>query len=378
MLKKLSAILMALCALALILTFANCGTSSSRPAGVVLVTSQGDSTLLAYRTDLTSGKLTQVNTSSSTTDQPTAVIFDPAGGFAYVATNPSSGNGKVSAFSVGSDGKLGAAGSSADAGLQPIAMAFDPAGHLFVANQGSNSISAFSASGGNITKVPCAGLFCVGEDFQTGLAPSSITVEPSGKFLYVTNQGDNTVSAFSIDGSGNLSQLILSGSPYATATAPSDSALATTATGSYLYVANSGSNNISAFIVCLTTIAPCTAADGSLISAASAPVGAGLKPVGIVVDPTNTFVYTIDQGSNQMSGYRLNAANGGLTILSPATVSTGTRPTSIAFHPDGKFLFVVNSTSNTLSGFSLQTQNGVLTPVTPLATSSSPFGVAAK
>jgi DNA-binding beta-propeller fold protein YncE len=74
----------------------------------------------------------------------------------------------------------------------------------------------------------------------------------------------------------------------------------------------------------------------------------------------------------------LNAANGGLTILSPATVSTGTRPTSIAFHPDGKFLFVVNSTSNTLSGFSLQTQNGVLTPVTPLATSSSPFGVAAK
>ena len=100
--------------------------------------------------------------------------------------------------------------------------------------------------------------------------------------------------------------------------------------------------------------------------------------MGIVVDPTNTFVYTIDQGSNQISGYRLNAANGGLAVLSPATVSTGTRPTSIAFHPDGKFLFVVNSTSNTLSGFSLQTQNGVLTPVTPLATSSSPFGVAAK
>ncbi len=148
-------------------------------------------------------------------------------------------------------------------------------------------------------------------------APSSVTVEPSGKFLYVTNQGDNTVSAFSIDGSGNLSELILAGSPYPTATAPAGSALATTATGSYLYVANSGSNNISAFIVCLTTIAPCTAADGSLISVASLPVGAGLTPVGIVVDPTNTFVYTIDQDSNQISGYRLNAANGGLSRIVP-------------------------------------------------------------
>jgi 6-phosphogluconolactonase (cycloisomerase 2 family) len=253
--------------------------------------------------------------------------------------------------------------------LLPIAMALDPGGHLFVANQGSDSVSSYSVSNGSLTHI---------NDFPTGDAPSSVTVEPSGKFLYVTNRGDNTVSAFSIDGSGNLSELILAGSPYPTATAPAASALATTATGSYLYAANSGSNNISAFIICLTTIAPCTSADGSLLPVASLPTGAGLTPVGIVVDPTNTFVYTIDQDSNQISGYRLNAANGGLAALSPATVSTGIRPVSIAFHPDGKFLYVVNSTSNTLSGFSLQTQNGVLTPVTPLATSSVPFGLAVK
>ena len=158
MLKKLSAILMALCALALILTFANCGTSSSRPAGVVLVTSQGDSTLLAYRADLTSGKLTQVNTSTSTTDQPTAVIFDPAGGFAYVAPTHLPAMER-SAPPVDSDGKLGAAGSSADAGLQPIAMAFDgPV--ICYGNQASNGSLCFRRRG-SITKVPCAGLFCI-------------------------------------------------------------------------------------------------------------------------------------------------------------------------------------------------------------------------
>jgi 6-phosphogluconolactonase (cycloisomerase 2 family) len=369
MLKKLSATLMVLCALALTLTFANCGTSGSRPAGLLLVSSQGDKTLLAYRADLSSGKLTQVSTSASTTDLPTAVIFEPGGAFAYVATNPASGTGKVTAFQVASDGKLGAAGSSADSGSQPIAMALDSAGHLFVANQASDNVTAFSVNAGSITKIA---------DFAAGRAPSSVTVEPSGKFLYVTNQGDNTVSAFAIDDSGNLSQLILLGSPYPTATAPAASALATTATGSYLYVANSGSNNITGFIVCLSTIAPCTAANGSLEPVTTSPFGAGLTPVGIVVDPTNTFVYALDQASNQMSGYRLNAANGGLTALSPATVSTGTRPVAIAFHPDGKFLYVVNSLSDTLSGYSLQTQNGVLSPVTPLATSAQPFGLAVK
>ncbi len=34
---------------------------------------------------------------------------------------------------------LGCGSSSADAGVQPIAMALDPAGHLFVANQGSDT-----------------------------------------------------------------------------------------------------------------------------------------------------------------------------------------------------------------------------------------------
>ena len=81
MLKKLPATLTAFCALALLLMFVNCGTSSSRPSGIVLVSSQGDNTLLAYKADLNSGELTQIDTSTSTTDLPTAVIFDPGGAF---------------------------------------------------------------------------------------------------------------------------------------------------------------------------------------------------------------------------------------------------------------------------------------------------------
>jgi 6-phosphogluconolactonase len=97
-----------------------------------------------------------------------------------------------------------------------------------------------------------------------------------------------------------------------------------------------------------------------------------------VVDNTNTFVYALDQGSNQLSEYRLNAANGGLTALNPAVLSTGIHPVSLAIHPDGKFLYVINSASNTISGYSLEPQSGKLTPITPLATSAQPYGLAVK
>ncbi len=33
-----------------------------------------------------------------------------------------------------------------------------------------------------------------------GVGPSSVTVDPTGKFAYVTNRGDTTISEFSIDG----------------------------------------------------------------------------------------------------------------------------------------------------------------------------------
>jgi hypothetical protein len=44
--------------------------------------------------------------------------------------------------------------------------------------------------------------------FHTGLDPSSVTVDPSGKFVYVANTADSTVSACMLDGSsGALTQV---------------------------------------------------------------------------------------------------------------------------------------------------------------------------
>src|SRR5688572_14262020 len=71
----------------------------------------------------------------------------------------------------------------------------DPSGKFaFVVNTGDNSVSAYAIHGhtGALTAV-------AGSPFATGKDALSVTVDPSGKFAYIANSGDNNVSAYTIN-----------------------------------------------------------------------------------------------------------------------------------------------------------------------------------
>jgi 6-phosphogluconolactonase (cycloisomerase 2 family) len=96
-------------------------------------------------------------------------------------------------------------------------------------------------------------------------------------------------------------------------------------TGSYVYVANKGSNNISAFTL--------TAASGKLTAVAGSPFSSGgLLPIFMVNDNSKQYVAVINSGSNTASGnsdlqlFKFDATTDGkLDPVSNAT--TGTDPT---------------------------------------------------
>jgi 6-phosphogluconolactonase len=144
--------------------------------------------------------------------------------------------------------------------------------------------------------------------------------DPNSAFLFVaeTNTG---LRVFSIGSGGSLSEI--SGSPYAVGTGPR--AVRLDATGSYVYVANFGSNNISAFTL--------TAASGKLTAVAGSPFSSGGQmPIGIVNDNSKQFVAVINSGSNGSGGnsdlqlFKFDATVDGK--LDPvATATTGTDPT---------------------------------------------------
>ncbi len=82
---------------------------------------------------------------------------------------------------------------------------------LYVSNQGSNNVSAYTITTGTGVLVPVAS--GAGNPFAAGTSPSGVTVSPNGSFLYVSNQGSNDVSAYTITaGTGLLTPI--TGSPF--------------------------------------------------------------------------------------------------------------------------------------------------------------------
>ena len=306
-------------------------SSSSAPAGIgaLFVATQGDSSVSAFSIDLTDGTLTANGKSVATGSTPSAMILASSGKAVFVAN---SGTNDISAYTVQSDGTLAAASGTQPAGMTPLSMATDSAGKfLFVANQGSQAdpasgtISVFTVQGTTLAEVMGSPFRAAAPAAPSGPGPAGVAVTPDGKFLYVANQFDGTVTAYSVDASGVLTQ----GPTLPVGTAPS--AMAITPNGGFLYVANS--STVSAFAICNQVITSCsdpTSPDGSLTPLAGSPFSSGLGPVSIVVAPSGKFLFVVDRLSNQVSEYKVTTGTGILTPNTQATISTAANPVSVA------------------------------------------------
>jgi 6-phosphogluconolactonase (cycloisomerase 2 family) len=354
----------------------SCG-GTSHPAGVLLATSQGATLIESYGVNLTTGVLSQINTAGKvpSSTAPSATVIDSAGATLYVAnaalSSPTTTAGSISVYTVNSNATLTAAGSGATTGINPVALTLDPSGKfLLVVNQLSNNVSVFSvSSGGSLSEVS-------GSPFATGVppttvntalpVPSAVTVTPSN-YVYVANQGQDTVSAFSLDpSSGFLTPL--AGLPTAVGLAPSGVANTITSSGTrVLFVANQGDNNVSSFEI---------NSDGTLTASPKSPFASGLGPGAMAIEPTKNFLYVADMNSNQVTPFRINPGDGALTAL--IAVSTGSSPVALVIHPNGLFLYTANISSDNISGFSLNPLSGALAPIATSTSSSRPAGLAIK
>jgi len=347
----------------------SCSTKTSTTAGgngSLYVTTQGDSLITPYTIDLGTGKFTANGKAVATDSVPSAVALSPKGDALFVANSASN---SVTAYGVNSGGMLAAAGSTQTGGTDPVSMAVDAAGHLFVVNEGSANISIFTVSGTGLAQ---AGLFSTVRG-TTGTDPSAIAITPNGKFLYVTDKVDGTVTEYNVDSSGNLSQPV--SSPVgATPTAVIVSNLtANTPSSNFLYVANgSSSNNISAFSICDNPSTTCVTnpPDGALTAVAGSPFAAGLSPVAMALDPSSKFLYVADAQSNQVSQYRISTGTGVLTPLPNSPIGSGTSPVWIAVRLGSAtvkstggtttYVYVANQGSNTISAYSYDSTVGQL------------------
>jgi 6-phosphogluconolactonase (cycloisomerase 2 family) len=116
----------------------------------------------------------------------------------------------------------------------PFAVTFDGVGHLVVADAGTNALSTFTLHpDGSTTLLDAVG---------TGAA-ATCWVSAARGFLYASNTGSATVSAFAGSASGTLNLL------GATPTSPGTVDASATADGKYLYVQTGGNGIVDGFHV---------------------------------------------------------------------------------------------------------------------------------
>ena len=112
----------------------------------------------------------------------------------------------VSAFTVNTaTGALTAVtgvGGVAAAGTDPVGASVDPTGRfVYVPNFSSSDLSAYTinANSGALTAIDANTALAGVQNFATGTNPTSVGIDPAGKFVYVTNYSSHTVSAYTIN-----------------------------------------------------------------------------------------------------------------------------------------------------------------------------------
>jgi 6-phosphogluconolactonase len=322
-----------------------------------------------YTINPTTGALASIGPPVPSNDENTdSVTVDPSGKFAYVA---SSGNvwdidfGSVSAYTINpTTGALASTtGGIIGTGIKGTPEFFnsvgvDPSGKsAYVADGGAFPAGSFG--GDSIVSMyainSATGALTSIGMIATGTSPDSVAVDPAGGFAYVTNFGSNDISMYTIDAATGAFASI---GTIAAGTGPASIAL--DPAGKFAYVTNFGSNDVSMYTIDATT--------GALTFIGS--IATGTDPFSIAVDPAGKFVYvanwTGQDTDGSVSTYTINHTTGALTPT--GTIATELSPTSIAIHPSGKFAYVTNSGSNSVSMYTIDSATGALTLIGTIGT----------
>lgn len=195
-----------------------------------------------------------------------------------------------------------------------------------------------------------------GGSFLTGQSPSSVAVHPSGRFLYVANSGENDISLYNVDSTSGSLREVLPRTPAAT----NPTSVAMDPAGSFLYVVNRGVNGVSSYSI--------DASKGTLTPIAGAPVPTGFSPSQPAVTPSGKYLYVPNSNSNSVSAYSLSAGAIQPIVGSPFTIGSG--PQAIAVDPAEHFVYVTNAADSTFSVLAIDPTTGALTNIV-----GSPFSV---
>lgn len=262
----------------------------------------------SFSIDRSTGALSLLSQQSSGGDGPCFVTADRTGKVVLVANY---GGGSVESLPVGSDGKLAEAasfiqhtGSSVNKSRQsePHAHSINVAPDnrfAFAADLGLDKILIYKLDAEKGTLTPNDPPFA---EIPPGSGPRHFAFHPSGKFAYVCGEMTSTVHAMTYDAERGSLKVIQSLS-----TLPHEVKGNSTAetqvhpSGRFVYVSNRGHNSVAVFSVDQAT--------GMLTAVGHQSTG-GKVPRNFGVDPSGKFLIAANQDSNNVVVFKIDPDTG--------------------------------------------------------------------
>lgn len=190
--------------------------------------------------------------------------------------------------------------------------------------------------------------------------PSFVALDPSKRFLYVTNEVDDyegkksgSIEAYAIDPDAGTLKFLNRQS----VNSPIPAHLAVDPTGQSVVVANYIGGDF--VVLPIETNGRLGPVSGVLKDAGTGPNKDRQEaphPHSVVFAPDGRFIAAADLGIDKVQTFRL--ANGGLTRVSEASVAPGAGPRHLTFSLDSKTLYVIDELNATITAFSYHPETG--------------------
>ena len=250
----------------------------------------------AYAIDPASGALAFIDDVSSGGTGPAHVSVDRTGAFVFAANY---NDGMVAVLPVRADGGVAAAVANPLAGANAHMILGDAANKfVFVPCKGADYIAQYQFDAATGALVPNAAPTV---PTAAGAGPRHLAFAPNGAFAYLITENLSTLTAFAYDAAtGRLSplQTVSNRAPGATGTS-TGAEVVVHPMGKFVYASNRGDNTISAFAI---------GADGKV--ALVGHVATGLTPRSFTIDPTGAWMLVANQDGNTVTTYAIDSHTG--------------------------------------------------------------------
>jgi 6-phosphogluconolactonase (cycloisomerase 2 family) len=279
----------------------------------------------AYSINPETGTIALLNRQSVMGTIPAHLTVDPTGKYLVVANYM---GGNVVTLPIEADGRLGpVAGSFANKGDGPNAerqegphphiVVFDQAGRFIAtADLGVDKVQTLRLEGGNLRLVSEVSMV-------PGAGPRHVVFHHNSRILYVINELNATITALEYDpASGQLGRQLqtVPTEPAGYSGPQSTAEIAVHPSGKFLYASNRGHNSIAAFRI--------DPASGLL-----SPIGhttSGIEfPRNFAIDPGGAWLYAANQKGDTIVQFRIDQATGRLVPTGHVTRSV--TPVAIVF-----------------------------------------------